>query len=89
MPRGARSTRDHVKRRKRHYPDNEREIRAAVYQRDAWTCRICGGQVDLHAEPNTPEAPTLDHLVPFSDGGEFTVENLRLAHRLCNQQRDL
>lgn len=87
MPRGAQSRRQHINRRTHHRPENEHDIRAAVYRRDGWTCQLCGEWVNPYAERQTPDAPTLDHIVPFERGGEFTVDNLQLAHFRCNSQR--
>jgi hypothetical protein len=38
------------------------------------------------AGPDLPDwMPTLDHAMPKSEGGKRTLENARLAHRLCNR----
>jgi 5-methylcytosine-specific restriction endonuclease McrA len=34
-----------------------------------------------------PRSPTVDHLIPVSEGGTDAPENLRLAHRTCNTKR--
>ena len=34
-----------------------------------------------------PDAPTIDHVVPYAHGGPFVVWNLLLAHRSCNEAR--
>lgn len=55
-------------------------VRAAVMERDGLVCQICGADVerdDVH----------LDHIKPWSRGGEHTVDNLRVAHSLCNIKR--
>lgn len=66
------------------------DVRNAVYERDDWLCYLCGRKVRLDVGYKHMEAPTLDHVVPRSEGGQDTLENLRLAHRLCNSvKRDL
>lgn len=55
-------------------------VRRAVIERDGSTCGICGGDVDA-------SDLQLDHIVPFVHGGPDTVENLRVAHAVCNQRR--
>lgn len=63
-------------------PDARRDsiskaLRAAVIARDGYVCQICGGDVaedDIH----------LDHIYPWSKGGETTLSNLRVTHSLCN-----
>lgn len=60
-----------------------------VTDRDGWDCQLCGEPVDktLSGDPVDPWSPTLDHVIPQSMGGSDDVENLRLAHRWCNQVR--
>lgn len=52
----------------------------AVAERDNWICHLCGGKVE-------PKDATVDHLIPVVHGGEATMENLKLAHRICNKRR--
>ena len=63
--------------------------RRALYERDGWTCQLCGASVDPALHPSHPMAATLDHiecqswaLVP-----DHSDANLRLAHRMCNSLR--
>jgi 5-methylcytosine-specific restriction endonuclease McrA len=44
----------------------------------------CGQPIDL--EPGTRDPLELAHVIPHADGGPFTVENLRPAHRSCNRR---
>jgi hypothetical protein len=60
------------------------ELRADIYERDDWTCRICLEPVDRDAEPLTSWYPTLDHITPQSRGGTHDPSNLRTAHHWCN-----
>jgi endogenous inhibitor of DNA gyrase (YacG/DUF329 family) len=69
-------------RRRRH-----RKHALEVYQRDGWTCWLCGGPTAADATVPHPLAPTLDHLVPTSKGGTDDLENLATAHFLCNSRR--
>lgn len=59
----------------------------AVAERDRWCCWLCGEPVPAGARPGDPNAPTVDHVVPRSRGGHGRPDNLRLAHRRCNQRR--
>jgi HNH endonuclease len=43
-------------------------------------CWVCGEHV-------LPEAATLEHIKPRSEGGNSHAENLAISHALCNQQR--
>jgi HNH endonuclease len=43
-------------------------------------CWVCGEHV-------SPEAATLEHIKPKSEGGNSHAENLAISHELCNNQR--
>lgn len=61
--------------------------RTRIYERDGWTCQICGNTAATEYRHDDPMSPTLDHIVPRSKGGPDTDENLRLAHAVCNSHR--
>lgn len=52
-------------------------IRREVYERDGHKCVKCG----------TTETLTLDHIIPWSRGGDDTVENLQTMCRPCNSRK--
>ncbi len=58
--------------------------RLRIYERDNWTCYLCGYPVDRLATVPDLEAPTLDHVVPVRSGGDDSSGNLRTAHFHCN-----
>lgn len=61
----------------------------ALFSRDGTACGICGGQLDRKvADEHAPDYVSIDHVVPLSKGGRDSVENLRLAHQRCNNERD-
>ncbi len=43
-------------------------------------CWVCGEHV-------LPEAATLEHIQPLSEGGNSHADNLAISHELCNNQR--
>ena len=57
----------------------KKEILRAIYPK-CWICRLPFGD-----HPHL--ARTIDHFVPRSKGGGNELDNLRYAHRFCNQQR--
>jgi 5-methylcytosine-specific restriction endonuclease McrA len=59
------------------------DARLAVYLRDEFKCVYCGA--DLHGAAKTDV--TLDHVHPYSKGGENTPDNLVTACRSCNCAR--
>ena len=58
-----------------------KSIREAVIARDGMCCQLCGGEIasrrDLH----------VDHIHPYSHGGETVIENLQVAHAACNVRK--
>ena len=58
-----------------------------MYERDGYRCHVCGGLTDPTAPWRLPRAPSLDHVVPWSEGGDDGPANLRCAHRGCNADR--
>lgn len=52
-------------------------MRQSIYERDGFCCLFCGATGDL----------SLDHVVPFSLGGEDSYANLRTLCVSCNSAR--
>lgn len=63
------------------------EDRLAIYERDGWTCQLCGEPTSRRYSSSDPLSPTLDHRVPYSLGGTNDSQNLQLAHAICNSTR--
>lgn len=61
--------------------------RRRVYERDNWTCYLCGDAVDPAAKWPDQMCHSLDHVIPLSKGGPHSEPNVRLAHWLCNALR--
>ena len=55
-----------------------------VFERDDWVCGICHEPVDPALRWPDGESPSLDHIVPLSRGGSHSLDNVQLAHLLCN-----
>lgn len=58
-----------------------------IYQRDNWTCGICGNHIDQKLEWPHPNSVSLDHIRPLSWGGGHTAENTQASHLVCNQSK--
>ncbi|RIJ25883.1 HNH endonuclease [Henriciella barbarensis] len=56
-------------------------------------CALCGkamprGRFDVaHASIWKKQRPTFDHIVPKAAGGPDRLENLQLAHAVCNKRK--
>jgi 5-methylcytosine-specific restriction endonuclease McrA len=64
-----------------------------VYRRDQWKCQmpecLCPDGLDLNPDlryTHDEWAPSVDHVVLLSQGGKDHKDNMRAAHRRCNQQ---
>ena len=58
-------------------PPIPRDVVDAVWNRDHGKCVYCGSNENLH----------LDHIIPFSKGGDTSVENLQLLCQKCNLEK--
>lgn len=64
-----------------------RQLRAQVLAEED-LCWLCNQPVDKTLPAGHPMAPELDEVIPVSKGGNpYDRTNVRLAHRLHNQQR--
>lgn len=55
-----------------------------IYERDGWVCGICREPVDPDVRWPDLSCASLDHVVPLAKGGPHTVDNVQLAHFMCN-----
>lgn len=60
----------------------------AVFERDRWSCGICGRAVDPLLLWPDPMSASLDHVVPLSRGGAHSMSNTQCAHLLCNTTKN-
>jgi len=70
---------------KRQNAKTEAQVRFdEIVERDLGVCHICGEGVDLSLPRTSRMGATLDHVVPIARGGLDSVDNVRLAHWICN-----
>lgn len=60
----------------------------AVFEGDAWVCRLCETPVDPAAPWPDPLSPSVDHIVPFARGGAHVRSNVQTAHLVCNMRKN-
>lgn len=66
----------------------ERVNKVQVFIRDGWRCQLCGKKLrQRHMGTTRPDAPELDHIIPFAAGGEHTYRNTQCACRQCNHAK--
>jgi 5-methylcytosine-specific restriction endonuclease McrA len=56
----------------------------ALIERDGSLCRLCNTEIDLNLARNSRWGATIDHVIPLSLGGSDDIENMQLAHWICN-----
>jgi 5-methylcytosine-specific restriction enzyme A len=56
------------------------EMLVYLYNRQDGICPVCGRTLDCENR----KALHVDHLVPFAQGGENSIPNIRLLHARCN-----
>lgn len=55
-----------------------------IARRDRNRCQLCRRKVDLTVQWPDPKSPSIDHVIPVSEGGDDTKTNVQLAHFGCN-----
>jgi 5-methylcytosine-specific restriction endonuclease McrA len=61
---------------------------AAVWERSADECYICGVVVAADLQHPDPMSKSIDHVIPLSRGGAHVDENLAYVHLICNQRKN-
>lgn len=81
---------EHRKRVKRRgAPIGDKYTLAEIAERDRCKCHLCGKRVRMSLSGMHPKGPTIDHLIPVSQGGIDERKNVALAHRQCNIDRNV
>jgi hypothetical protein len=80
-------SRNSLRRARRRSVTFERFRHEEIFNRDGWRCQICRRPVDRNAPRFHPRSPTLDHVIPLSQGGPHTKANTRCACWSCNASR--
>lgn len=84
----ARRKREKVLRRTRVAVAAEAIDPIAVFERDKWTCRLCGKRTPKSLRgKQIADAPELDHIIPLALGGGHTWSNVQCACRACNGEK--
>ena len=77
--------RSRIKPRKRSEYRKHQKHRETVLKRDSYMCGICGVPTDPTVRPSEAAYPVIDHISAWSISKDDSVENLRTAHRWCNE----
>jgi len=73
-------------------PRQRHEIRQILLKRDGMGCYLCGIPVDfkgsyIQGQEGWEHYPHLEHVIPVSKGGSDELENIKLAHAICNVRK--
>lgn len=60
---------------------------SAVASIKGWSCWLCGKKVLSQLKWPHPRSGSVDHVVPYSKGGSDEMDNLKVAHLVCNKRR--
>jgi len=55
-----------------------------LIERDGNVCHLCNTEIDSSLARNSRFGATIDHVIPLSKGGLDVLDNLKLAHWICN-----
>lgn len=77
----------HRKRAKKYGVEYEPISSLTVFKRDGYRCGICGKKTVPGAKVPDHQAPTIDHIVPISQGGPHLYANVQCAHFICNTRK--
>lgn len=58
-----------------------------ILLRTAEICALCGGYIDKSLKYPDPMSASVDHIIPVAKGGKSTMNNLQVAHLICNKNK--
>jgi len=58
--------------------------REDVCAKSGWICGICGKPINPKLRFPHRESATIDHIIPLAKGGADSLDNVQLAHMICN-----
>ena len=57
--------------------------RRDIFERDGWLCQLCHKPLGKQPYPH-PQSPSIDHIIPLSQGGMDKRANVQAVHLRCN-----
>jgi len=59
-----------------------------IFNRDGYTCCVCGMPIDVNLKSPDMLSISLEHKIPLSKGGNHSLENCGSSHLLCNLRKN-
>lgn len=59
-----------------------------IIERDEYHCHICDKSIDSFLRDG-PGRLVFDHIIPLARGGTHTEDNIKPAHRVCNERKNV
>ncbi len=59
-----------------------------IFERDNWTCGICGERINRRLKYPNPKSKSIDHIIPLVKGGADAPVNLQATHLRCNMKKN-
>jgi 5-methylcytosine-specific restriction endonuclease McrA len=79
---------EHRRRARKHGSASSMKVSGpAIFEACKWICQLCGKKVNKLLKHPDPMSPSLDHIIPLSQGGEHVETNCQLAHLSCNKKK--
>jgi len=79
-----------IRRARKQQAHRERVDPIAVLRRDRYRCQLCGRSTPARLRGRMVDnAPEIDHIVPLSQGGSHTYDNVQCACRKCNGRKSV
>jgi 5-methylcytosine-specific restriction endonuclease McrA len=75
------------KRRKQAMAQGDDIDRMDLFEYYGWTCHLCDGEIDRELRHPHPMSATIDHVVPLERGGRHVWDNVKPAHKQCNEAK--
>lgn len=67
---------------------NEDYTPQEIADRDGWRCGICGERIGKTRAYPHPRSLSIDHIVPYADGGDNVWVNVQASHLRCNIRKN-
>ncbi len=58
-----------------------------LYKRDRGFCQLCGKHLEFIEDVQSGDYPSIDHIIPLAKGGLHSWDNVQLACRRCNWEK--